>query len=62
METRNLPVAYKSWFIERISKELKRTSDDDNVNSRALHHNTPDVRAMQGRAREQVPARLRRFT
>jgi hypothetical protein len=61
-EAINLPVAYKRWFIERIVKEMKRSSEEGNPQSRALHDNTPDVRSMQGRSREQVPSRLRRFT
>lgn len=61
-EAYSLPVPYKRWFIERISKELNRTSEDGNTQSRALHQNAPDVRAMQNRTRAQVPSRLRRFT
>ena len=57
-----MPVSYKRWFIERINKELTRSSESGNTQSRALHQNSPDVRAMQGRVREQVPSRLRRFT
>lgn len=57
-----LPVAYKRWFIERVSKELQRTSEEGATATRALHGNTPDVRAAQGRARSHVPARLRRFS
>lgn len=61
-EVQNLPVAYKRWFIDRISRELKRTHDQGNTQSRAVHQNSPDVRALQGMAREQTPSRLRRFT
>lgn len=61
-ETLHLPVPYKRWFVERIVQELKKSGDDGNTQSRGLHANTPDVRAAQGRARQQVPARLRRFT
>ena len=57
-----IPTAYKRWFIERISKELQRTSDDGQTQSRALHHNTQDVRALSGMARTESPSRLRRFT
>ena len=57
-----MPVSYKRWFIERINKELTRSSESGNTQSKALHQNSPDVRAMQGRVREQVPSRLRRFT
>lgn len=61
-ETLNIPVAYKRWFIERINRELTKSSESGQTQSRALHQNTPDVRSMMGRAREQVPSRLRRFT
>ena len=67
-EAYNIPVPYKRWFIERCVKELNHSgggTDDDPkpaAASRALNANTPDVRAMQGYQRQQVPARLRRFT
>ncbi len=65
-EAYNLPVPIKRWWIERIVKELNKQGPNgeppDGSNSRALHQNMPDVRAMQGRARQQVPSRLRRFT
>jgi len=70
-EAYNLPVPYKRWFIERIVKELNKGSgkgdggDDGGTGggaSRALHQNSPDVRAMQNRQRPQSPSRLRRFT
>ena len=61
-ETQHMPVAYKRWFIERISRELSRTSESGQAQSRAVHQNSPDVRALQGKAREQTPSRLRRFT
>ena len=61
-ETYNIPVSYKRWFIDRISKELKQSSESGETQSRAVHQNSPDVRALQGKAREQMPSRLRRFT
>lgn len=61
-ETYNLPVSYKRWFIERTVKELNKGQEKGENQSRALHQNTPDVRAMQNRVRPQTPARLRRFT
>jgi hypothetical protein len=61
-EIRNMPVFYKRWFIERINRELTRTSESGQTQSRALHQNSPETRSMQGRAREQSPSRLRRFT
>lgn len=61
-DTYNLPVSYKRWFIERISKEFKSSSEGGQTQSRAAHQNTPDVRALQGKARAEMPSRLRRFT
>jgi len=61
-ETQHMPVSYKRWFIERISRELSRSSESGQTQSRAAHQNTPDVRALQGKARDQTPSRLRRFT
>lgn len=61
-ETMNMPVEYKRWFIDRISKELKGNGSKDSGQTKALHQNPPDVRALQGQARERVPSRLRRFT
>lgn len=60
-EAYNLPVTYRRWFIERISKELNKGNGEETP-SRALHQNSPDVRALQNRARTQTPSRLRRFS
>jgi len=60
-----LPVWQRVWFIERINKEIKETNKNnggDGASTRAAHHNDPSTRAMQGRHRAQVPAKLRRFT
>ncbi len=61
-EIYNLPITYKRWFIERIGKELNKTSESGNTQSKALHQNTPDIRALQGKMRQQTPSKLRRFT
>lgn len=62
-EVMGLPVLYKKWFIERVVKEMNRGGDDKTpAPTKALHQNTPDVRALQGRSRLQVPSRLRRFS
>lgn len=61
-EIQKMPVFYKRWFIERINRELNKTSESGQTQSRALHQNSPETRSMQGRAREQSPSRLRRFT
>ena len=59
-----LPVWQRIWFIKRINKEIRKTADnnDGEAASRAAHHNDPTIRALQGRQRAQVPAKLRRFT
>jgi hypothetical protein len=61
-ETYNIPVTYKRWFINRISKELNKSSEEGNTRSRAAHHNTQEVRALQGNSRSESPSRLRRFS
>lgn len=63
-EIQTLPVIYKKWFTERIVKEIEKSNDGDGsgTQSRAAHHNAPDARALQNRAHESPPARLRRFT
>lgn len=61
-ETQHMPVYYKRWFIERIGRELNRTSESGQTQSRALHQNSPEVRQLMGKARDQTPSRLRRFT
>ena len=62
-EAYRMPVAYRRWFIDRIIKELNRGKESGGeTQSKALHHNPPDVRALQNKARTQVPSRLRRFT
>ena len=57
-----LPVSYKRWFIERVVREINKSGEQGNNQSRAAHMNTPDIRSMQNRARAQVPSRLRRFS
>jgi len=61
-ETQHMPVSYKRWFIERIGKEISRSHEAGQTQSRAAHQNTPDVRTLQGKSRDQTPSRLRRFT
>ena len=63
-ECYTLPVWQRIWFIKRINKEIKRTADnnDGDTATRGAHHNDPTTRALQGRQRAQVPAKLRRFT
>ena len=61
----NLAIWQREWFLERLNKEITKTSeanDGQGASTRAAHQNDPSTRAMQGRHRSQVPARLRRFT
>ena len=63
VEAYNIPIWQRRWFIERIQKEIKRASEQGNQQpTRAMHENSPDVRAMMGRHRAAVPSKLRRFT
>ena len=61
-ECYNIPVTFRIWFIRRINEEITRTNKNGDGQSRAAHHNSPEVREMQGRERAQVPSKLRRFT
>ena len=60
-----LPVWQRMWFIERINKEIQETNKKnggEGAASRAAHQNDATTRALMGRHRAQVPAKLRRFT
>lgn len=57
-EAFNLPLWQREWFIKRINKEIKASQGQ----SRGADSNNAEARAMMGRARAQVPAKLRRFT
>lgn len=63
-EAYKLPLWQRKWFIKRLNDEIKRSNEesDGGAGSRAAHQNSPDARAMMGRYRSQVPAKLRRFT
>jgi hypothetical protein len=61
-ETVHMPVYYKRWFIERINRELTKSSEAGQTQSRALHQNDAETRSLMGRTRPQAPSRLRRFT
>jgi len=61
-EAMTLPVAYKKFFIERVNKELEKSTEGGDARSRALHHNDPTTRSLQNMTRDKTPARLRRFT
>ena len=58
IEVYNIPIWQRIWFIQRLNKELKKANSD----SKAAHANSPDARALAGKHRAQVPAKLRRFT
>lgn len=62
VESYNIPVWQRYWFLERLNKEIKRANEQQSGASRAAHNNSADARAMAGRARAQVPSKLRRFT
>ena len=57
-----LPIWQRIWFIQRLSEEIKKSSDSGSSQSRAAHTNSPDMRAMNGNHHAHAPARLRRFT
>ena len=65
-EVINLPIVYRKWFIERVSKEIRGSAPEGeagNGPSKAAHHqNDPMYAAATGKHRSQQPARLRRFT
>lgn len=62
-EAMNLPMTYKRWYIERLTKELeKKGPSGETVPSKAPHQMTQEARQLMGHARDQSPARLRRFT
>ena len=62
VEGYNIPVWQRVWFIKRLNEEIKKSNKDGQSQTRAAHANHPEARAMQGRMRSQVPAKLRRFT
>jgi len=60
-----LPIWKRIWFLERLNKEITRANEANKgqgAPNRGAHANEPTARALQGRQRAQVPARLRRFT
>jgi hypothetical protein len=57
-ECMSIPIYKRRWFIQRLNDEIKKSQGA----SRGAQQNEPNTRAMQGRARSQVPAKLRRFT
>lgn len=56
----NMPITIRRWFIKRLNEEFEKSKNDGTAPpSKAAHHNTPDIRAMQGKARAHVPPNLR---
>lgn len=63
IEAYNIPVWQRTWFIQRINKEFMKAAEKKApAQSRAAHTNTAESRALMGNHRQQVPAKLRRFT
>ena len=56
-ETYNLPIRYRTWFIDRMVNEIKKSHV-----SKGVQGNDPGSREMRGMMRNQVPAKLRRFS
>lgn len=62
-EATNMPLWQMRWYIARIQEEFKRAADANQPpNSKAAHHNDPGTRAITGKQRHHVPAKLRRAT
>jgi hypothetical protein len=57
-ECMQLPIYKRRWFINRLNDEITKSQGQ----SKGAQQNEPSTRAMMGRARSQVPAKLRRFT
>ena len=55
------PVSYKRWYMKRLNKEMERARNngEEDMVSKAAHHNDPDVRQMMGK-RPFVPHSLKR--
>ena len=63
VEAYNIPIWQRNWFIARLNKEFQKAKDSGKpTQSRAAHTNTGESRALMGNHRQQVPAKLRRFT
>lgn len=56
-------VDQRTWFLNETVKAMKRANGEENhedrpmVESRAPWHNTPDMRALQGKDARHIPAR-----
>lgn len=47
----HFPVKYKGWLLERITKEIAKAAADGG-GTKAPHHNTPEVAALQGKFKQ----------
>ncbi len=61
-ECYKIPTRYRVWFIDRINKEFKKSSDNNADASRGAHNNDAVTRGMSGMTRQVGPSRTRRFT
>ncbi len=65
----HLPVNYRRFFLDQIKRTMTGTDPDEPepepnapiVRSRAMHHNTEESRAYQGKIRTNIPSRLIKF-
>jgi hypothetical protein len=62
-DCQTMPLRDREWYISRLAHEFKKRGDnDESPPTRAAHDNTAETRALRGMARDEVPARHRRFT
>lgn len=65
-EIDGMSISKRNWWLQRLRKELSRGDENGNTapiaQSRALHQNDPQTRALQGMTRAEGPSRTRRFT
>jgi hypothetical protein len=56
----NFPITYRRWLMKRLNEEFEKASKNkEPPPSKAAHHNSPDIRALTGKVRPQVPHKLR---
>ena len=64
-EYRSFPIAYRTWLINRMMREIKHSSENKaDIPDKSPHNNTDQVRAMAGRVKQQgtKSPKLQRFT
>lgn len=63
IEAYNIPIWQRNWFIQRLNKQLQQAKDNNAPQqTKAADTNTPEARALMGNHRQEVPAKMRRFT